>query len=88
MSEQEISRILAISQEQGDFVTGDDGFVIFWPSANRGGLTSWMLRALADEIDRRNVDAEAALAAYFATCRCDGPCECTPTTEQRPEGKE
>jgi hypothetical protein len=63
----ETNRLLEIAKQQGDFVTGDDGFVIYWPtsSGSRGALTSWMLRALADEIDRLNEPAEAALEAYF-----------------------
>ena len=62
------NRLLTIAKQNGDLVRGDDGFFIYWPTslASRGALTSWMLRALADEIDRLNEPAEAALAEYFA----------------------
>jgi hypothetical protein len=37
-----------------DWVTGDDGFVVYWPEVNRGAHSAWSLRAIADELDRRN----------------------------------
>ena len=46
--------IIEKSQERGDFVTGDDGFVIFWPEGQRGAFEAWHLRAIANELDRRN----------------------------------
>jgi hypothetical protein len=39
---------------RGEFIRGDDGEWIFWPGQTHGAISSWMLRALADELDRRN----------------------------------
>jgi len=47
--------ILSISEKRGDYVTLEDGYVYFWPKGN-GAMAAWHLRALADEIDRRNED--------------------------------
>lgn len=51
-----VPAIIRLSDERGDFVTGADGCVMFWPEADRGGFNAWHLRALADELDRRNAD--------------------------------
>ncbi len=63
----EANLLLDIAKKQGDIVCGDDGFWIYWPTSpgSNGALTGWMLRALADEIDRLNEASEAELAAYF-----------------------
>ena len=50
----------------GDLVTGDDGFVIFWPVTNKGGFTAHDLRMIADELDRLNAKWSAEIDAYFA----------------------
>jgi len=47
------------------FVTDVDGFIVFW-SARRGGLSANDLRAIADELDRRNAPWAAQIEAYFA----------------------
>ena len=47
-----------------DFVTGDDGFVAFWPNCN-GSLSATDLRTIADELDRRNAPWAAEIEAYF-----------------------
>lgn len=54
-------RILTLADLRGDFVTGDDGFVVWWPFAGYGSLTAFDLRALADELDRRNATWEAQI---------------------------
>lgn len=46
----------------GEFVTGDDGYVVYWPHF-RGAYSEWMLRALADELGRRNAECDAMIAA-------------------------
>ena len=48
------------------FATADDGFIAFWPEPNRGFLTAHDLRAIADELDRRNAPWAAEVEAYFA----------------------
>lgn len=50
----EVSRLIAMSDERRDFVEDVDGLVYFWPGRPTGSFSSWMLRALADELDRRN----------------------------------
>ena len=76
----ERNRLLEIAKHNGDLVQGDDGFWMYWPTsvASRGALTGWMLRALADEIERLNEPAAAAIEAYFAARRAL-------PTEQLPE---
>jgi hypothetical protein len=40
---------------KADFVTGDDGFKLYWPDTFKGGgFNSWLLRAIADELDKVN----------------------------------
>lgn len=61
----DVNRLVQMASENGDFVTGDDGFVFFWPKGCNGGLSEWMLRALADEIERRNAPWAAQLEQYW-----------------------
>lgn len=62
----EAARIVAVSQERGDFVTDTDGFVYYWPKeAGRGHLSAWHLRVLADELDRRNEPWQKEINDYF-----------------------
>jgi hypothetical protein len=52
---QEARRVIAITEKRGEFVTFEDGFVYLWPAQSpHGAMTSWHLRTLADEMDRRN----------------------------------
>lgn len=48
-----MSRAVEIAIERGEFMTGEDGFVQWWPSCN-GYVTAQNLRDLAGELDRRN----------------------------------
>ena len=50
-----------------DFVTGDDGFAVYWPDFTRGAMTAGNLRTIADELDRRNAPWQSEIDAYFAT---------------------
>lgn len=54
---------------EGDFVTGDDGYVFFWPTGV-GGLSPWVLRVIADEIDRRNAPLDKSIKKYFKEHKC------------------
>lgn len=55
-----------MADKTNEFVVGDDGFVMYWPSGFAGGgFSAWMLRELADEIDRRNAAWQADLDNYF-----------------------
>ncbi len=61
-------RYMQISEERGDFVTGDDGYVVYWPTNNsHGSLAAHHLRWLADELDRRNAEWDAVVQSEFAT---------------------
>ena len=58
--------IIAFAEAAGEFITDVDGFVYYWPKNARGGhLAAHHLRALADELDRRNAPWEAQINAYF-----------------------
>lgn len=41
-----------------DLVRGEDGDWLYWPVENQGAHTSWSLRAIADELDKRNQSNE------------------------------
>lgn len=58
-------RLIEKVEDAGDFITGDDGFVLFWPTESRGAFYSRHLRIIADELDRRNAAWEAKIAEYF-----------------------
>lgn len=62
---EEEARIVAVSQERGDFITDVDGFVYWRPLQRRGHLSAWHLRVLAEELDRRNKDWQDQIDAYF-----------------------
>lgn len=49
----------------GDWLTIEDGFVVYWPT-RRGFMTASVLRAIADELDRRNADWAAEVQAELA----------------------
>ena len=49
-------RFIAQAYKQKDFVTGDDGFIYYWPDTKNGAYSAWMLRTLADELDKQNED--------------------------------
>ena len=47
--------VIDMADVRKEFVTDVDGFVYWWPDGYQyGHLTSHHLRALADELDRRN----------------------------------
>lgn len=51
----ERARVVSISTQRDEFVTFEDGYCHWWPSGSpNGALSSWHLRVLADELDRRN----------------------------------
>jgi hypothetical protein len=55
------ARLIAAADAAGDIVTGDDGSAIYWPMPSRGGMSEWMLRAIADELASRNAGWAAQL---------------------------
>lgn len=62
--------------ERDNFAPLEDGF-IYWVPGGGGVLSSWMLRAIADELDKRNEKWESEIESYFRQfepCRvCDKP---------------
>lgn len=48
-----------------DFVIGDDGFVFYWPDFIRGAMSARDLRAIADEMDRRNAHWQSETTANW-----------------------
>jgi hypothetical protein len=66
-----MSRIIELAQAYTEFITGDDGFVVYWPKKERwGAYTAHDLRSLADELDRRNAawpDTEIYDSNYCGT---------------------
>jgi hypothetical protein len=54
-TETERKRIIAITDRREEFVTLADGYIHLWPQGSpNGAWSSWHLRVLADELDRRN----------------------------------
>lgn len=49
-----------------DFITGDDGYKIYWPEGFQGGgFSSWLLRLIADELDKANEDWDKHIQETF-----------------------
>ena len=51
------------AKKGGCFVVGDDGYYVFFPT-HGGGISEWMLRAIADELESLNKDWDAALQKF------------------------
>lgn len=63
---QEVDRIIRMTDERGEFVHLEDGFLYYAPTGSpHGVIPAWMLRALADELDKRNAPHEAEINDYF-----------------------
>lgn len=60
------ARLILLVEEREDFVRDVDGYVYFAPNRANGHLSASMLRALADELDRRNAPWDAQINQYFA----------------------
>ena len=60
-----IARLLDMAKD--DLLQDVDGFYYYFPKPNGGSLSPWMLRAIADELDRKNAPYEAELEEYFRT---------------------
>lgn len=52
-------------EKNDEFLVLEDGFSYFMPNPHGGALSSWMLRTLADELDRRNEGWQKEINAYF-----------------------
>lgn len=47
-----------------DFVMLECGYYHYWPTGN-GALAPWLLREIADELDRRNAAWDKEVNKYF-----------------------
>lgn len=65
--EEQSRRLIEIIEDAGSFDWLDDGFVYYFPEPQRGCLSAWSLRAIADELDRRNKEHEEEIEEYFST---------------------
>ena len=62
----ERERIVGLAESRGEFVTDVDGFVYYWPDGSCSGhLSSYHLRLLADELDKRNESMNQQIQQYF-----------------------
>jgi len=77
--------IVKLIDERKEFVTGDDGFVVFWPTNGIcGAFTANNLRVIADELDRRNKEWESQLNDYFqndSSSQIEDPLPTDPSNE-------
>jgi hypothetical protein len=55
-------RCVQIAIERNEFPTMEDGYVVWWPDFC-GSIRASELRALADELDRRNAEWDAIVRA-------------------------
>jgi hypothetical protein len=62
-SDTERQRRISLLDARKSLVTGDDGYVIFWPTSNIGAYTSYDLREIAEEIDKRNKEWDDSIKA-------------------------
>ncbi len=67
MSEEGIARYKArvVASAEKDMTKDDGGYVVFWPTANKGCYSAWDLRIIANELDRRNKDWDDYVNSYF-----------------------
>ena len=59
----EIAQLITLAMK--DIVRDVDGCYYYWPSAGVGAFSGWMLRAIADELDRLNRPYEEQIAKFF-----------------------
>lgn len=48
-------KVIATAERRRDFVKLEDGYVYYWPCMS-GAFSAWILRVIADELDRLNAD--------------------------------
>lgn len=72
-----MSRIVQIADERGEFVYLEDGFLYYAPEATGGCIAAHELRALADELDRRNKAWEDQINEYFRNQQRSEACKCS-----------
>lgn len=58
-------RLIELIEERNEFVTDVDGYLYWWPEGFNGHLSSYQLRAIADELDRINEPWNKQIDEYF-----------------------
>ena len=48
-----------------DIVRNDDGYLVYWPTGNKGYLTSETLQLLADYLREQNSEWDSMINLYF-----------------------
>jgi hypothetical protein len=76
--------IIKIATEAGEFVPGDDGFVVWFPRPNQGAYTAGNLKALAMELDRHNAGWSEHLDQASQLLKCP---ECGADRTKEPCGR-
>lgn len=72
----DVARIITMSEAREEFIHLEDGYLYYSPEGGvHGAFSSWMLRALADELDRRNAawDAQIQSDPTIGGAPCDAP---------------
>lgn len=60
------SRWIGVENDAGNLVCCDDGFWMWFPEGNKGGMTEGSLRAMADCLEERNRPWQEQIDAYFS----------------------
>lgn len=61
--------IIELAEERGEFVKLEDGYVYWYPKG--GAISSYRLRAMADELDRRNADWDKTVEQMWREIKDD-----------------
>jgi hypothetical protein len=77
------ARVIRMADERSDFVQLEDGYVYYAPTSGHGALPPWALRALANEIDKRNSAWDAIIQGDH---RVGSPCVQVWKWDDAPEG--
>jgi hypothetical protein len=59
-----MSGIIKMAEARNEFACLEDGFCYYWPSQH-GAISSYQLRQLADELDKRNKKWSEEIDEYF-----------------------
>jgi hypothetical protein len=59
--------IIRMADERREFIQLEDGFIYWVPTENKGAFAPYILRILAQEIDRRNAPWQKQIDEYFKT---------------------
>lgn len=69
-----LARVFEEMDERREFFTDADGYIYWWPvDSTRGHLSAVLLRAIADELDRRNKPWDDQVQAAFTPPAQESP---------------